>query len=95
MQQFEDDNGENEINDTGGGVKSQGLVRAGSDSGRAGHDVLCAKDVADSGVLEKDGKFVGPSGDGNAHGLGEDDAPDGLQIAHSQSPCSLKLSGRN
>ena len=49
----------------------------------------------DACLLEKDGKFVGPSGDGNAHGLGEDDAPDGLQIAHSQSPCSLKLSGRN
>lgn len=42
-------------------------------------------------VLEQNGKFVGPAGDGQAQGLGQNNAADAREIIHAQGARRLEL----
>ena len=59
---------------------------------RTGHDFRRAEGEAHGGVLEQDGVLVGPCGDGNAQGLGQNDGTDALHVRHAESAARLELS---
>ena len=60
----------------------------------AGHDFRGPEDEAQGRVLEQDGKFVGPAGDGQAQGLRKDDMPDGLPVVHAEGAGRAELAHR-
>ena len=58
---------------------------------RAGHDLAGPEHEGQGRVLEDDGVLVGPAGDGQAQGLGQDDGPDGQGVGHAQGAGGLEL----
>ena len=58
---------------------------------RAGHDLRRAESKAHGGILEQDGIFIGPCGNGDTQSLGQDNGTYALHVRHAERAARLKL----
>ena len=86
--------GDGKVNEAGGDVERQMLIGARGHEMGAGHDFRRAQGKAHGRVLEQDGIFVGPSGNGQSESLGKNDVPYGLKVGHAERPARLELTCR-